>query len=87
MGRPQASARTGPGSKRRPKGYLLPVDQISPLYGKSWREIGLDAFANHHSQGITGFLNSPFCAAPSRFGRRMAVNSIPPCSHSRSPAG
>jgi len=43
-----------------PKGYLLPVDQISPLYGKSWREIGLDAFANHHSQGITGFLNSPF---------------------------
>jgi LmbE family N-acetylglucosaminyl deacetylase len=43
-----------------PKGYLLPVDEISPLYGKSWREIGLDGFANHHSQGITGFLSSPF---------------------------
>jgi len=43
-----------------PKGYLLPVDEISPLYGKSWREIGLDGFANHRSQGITGFLNSPF---------------------------
>ncbi|HKV62932.1 MAG TPA: PIG-L family deacetylase [Candidatus Acidoferrum sp.] len=43
-----------------PKGYMLPLDQISPLYGKSWREIGLDAFANHHTQGITGFLNSPF---------------------------
>src|SRR6266481_7753577 len=43
-----------------PKGYLVPVDEISPLYGKSWREIGLDAFANHHTQGITGFLNSPF---------------------------
>ncbi len=43
-----------------PKGYLLPIDEISPLYGKSWREIGLDAFANHRSQGITGFLNSPF---------------------------
>jgi LmbE family N-acetylglucosaminyl deacetylase len=47
-----------------PKGYLLPVDQISPLYGKSWREIGLDGFANHHSQGITGFLNSPFLRRP-----------------------
>jgi LmbE family N-acetylglucosaminyl deacetylase len=47
-----------------PKGYLLPVDEISPLYGKSWREIGLDAFANHHSQGITGFLNSPFLRRP-----------------------
>ena len=43
-----------------PKGYLLPVDDISPLYGKSWREMGLDAFANHRSQGITGFLSSPF---------------------------
>jgi LmbE family N-acetylglucosaminyl deacetylase len=43
-----------------PKGYLLPVDEISPLYGKSWREIGLDGFANHRSQGITAFLSSPF---------------------------
>ncbi len=43
-----------------PKGYLLPLDQISPLYGKSWREMGLDSFANHHTQGITGFLASPF---------------------------
>ncbi len=43
-----------------PKGYLLPVDEISPLYGKSWREIGLDGFANHRTQGITGFLGSPF---------------------------
>jgi len=48
----------------KPQGYPLPVDEISPLYGKSWREIGLDAFANHHSQGITGFLNSPFLRRP-----------------------
>src|SRR5438876_25593 len=41
-------------------GYILPLDEVSPLYGKSWREIGLDAFANHRTQGITGFLNSPF---------------------------
>src|ERR1700687_1853589 len=43
-----------------PKGFLLPLDEISPLYGKSWREMGLDAFANHRTQGITGFLGSPF---------------------------
>jgi len=29
------------------KGYVLPLDEISPLYGKSWREIGLDARAGN----------------------------------------
>ena len=43
-----------------PKGYVLPLDDISPLYGKSYREIGIDAFVNHRTQGIAGFLNSPF---------------------------
>ena len=47
-----------------PKGYLLPVDDISPLYGKSYREIGLDAFSNHRSQGISAFLGSPFLRRP-----------------------
>ena len=47
-----------------PKGYLLPLDQVSPLWGKSWREIGLDAFVSHHTQGIAGFLNSPFLHRP-----------------------
>src|SRR4029077_13367673 len=41
-----------------------PLGDISPLYGKSWREIGLDAFANHRTQGITGFLSSPFLRRP-----------------------
>jgi LmbE family N-acetylglucosaminyl deacetylase len=45
-------------------GASLPVDEISPLWGKTWREIGLDAFANHRSQGITGFLGSPFLRRP-----------------------
>jgi LmbE family N-acetylglucosaminyl deacetylase len=48
----------------KPQGYFLPLDEISPLYGKSWREIGLDAFANHRTQGITGFLGSPFLRRP-----------------------
>lgn len=47
-----------------PKGYILPVDEVSPLYGKSWREIGLDAFSNHRSQGISAFLSSPFLRRP-----------------------
>jgi LmbE family N-acetylglucosaminyl deacetylase len=48
----------------KPQGYILPLDEISPLYGKSWREIGLDAFANHRTQGIAGFLGSPFLRRP-----------------------
>ncbi len=48
----------------KPQGYVLPLDEISPLYGKTWREIGLDAFANHRTQGIAGFLNSPFLRRP-----------------------
>jgi len=47
-----------------PKGYVLPLDDISPLWGKSWREIGFDAFVSHHTQGIAGFLNSPFLRRP-----------------------
>ncbi len=45
-------------------GYTLPVDEVSPLWGKTWREIGLDAFTNHRSQGIAGFLGSPFLRRP-----------------------
>ncbi len=48
----------------KPQGYLLPLDETSPLYGKTWREIGLDAFSNHRSQGIAGFLNSAFLRRP-----------------------
>jgi len=47
-----------------PAGSILPLDDISPLYGKSWREIGIDAFANHRTQGISAFLNSPFIRRP-----------------------
>lgn len=47
-----------------PKGYILPLEEISALYGKSWRQIGIDAFVNHRTQGIAGFLNSPFIRRP-----------------------
>ncbi len=52
-----------------PRGYVLPLDEVSPLYGKSWRQIGIDAFANHHTQGIAGFLNSPFLRRPIAISR------------------
>lgn len=47
-----------------PRGYPVPLDEISPLYGKSWRQLGLDAFANHRTQGITGFIASSFFLRP-----------------------
>lgn len=46
------------------EGASLPVDDISSLWGKTFREIGLDAFANHRSQGITNFIGSPFLRRP-----------------------
>lgn len=46
------------------EGASLPVDEISSLWGKTFREIGLDAFANHRSQGITNFIGSPFLRRP-----------------------
>ena len=47
-----------------PRGYVVPLDEISPLWGKSYRQIGLDAFANHRTQGISAFLGSPFLRRP-----------------------
>ncbi|MGH9860586.1 MAG: hypothetical protein ACRD5F_11240, partial [Candidatus Acidiferrales bacterium] len=38
----------------------LPTDDISPLWGKSYNEIGLEGFVNHRTQGIVGFRGSRF---------------------------
>jgi len=40
--------------------WRVPVNDISPLWGRSYSEIGLEAFAHHRSQGITEFLGSSF---------------------------
>lgn len=50
----------GGGTSTNPASLQLPLDEVSPLWGKTWREIGIDAFANHRTQGISGFLGSPF---------------------------
>jgi len=51
-------------SSEKPTGYVLPLDEVSPLWGKSWREIGMDAFANHRTQGISVFYGNPFFRRP-----------------------
>ena len=61
----------------KPQGYVLPLDEVSPLYGKSWRQIGLDAFVNHHSQGIAGFLGSSFLRRPIALKREDGKNFAP----------
>jgi len=61
----------------KPQGYVLPLDEVSPLYGKSWRQIGLDAFVNHHSQGIAGFLGSSFLRRPIALKREDGKNVDP----------
>jgi LmbE family N-acetylglucosaminyl deacetylase len=42
------------------RGYLVPTDQISPLWGRTYNEIGRDGDLQHRTQGIAGFLNGPF---------------------------
>src|SRR6266403_3955829 len=52
------------GSTSNPASVQLPIDEVSPLWGKTWREIGIDAFANHHTQGISGVLGAPVLHRP-----------------------
>jgi len=52
------------GTSSNPASVQLPVDDVSALWGKTWREIGIDAFANHRTQGISGVLGSPFLHRP-----------------------
>jgi len=47
-----------------PGGLRLPTDQLSPLWGKTYNELGLEGFVNHRTQGVAGFRNSPFFRAP-----------------------
>ena len=54
----------GGGNAANPATYQVPLDDVSPLWGKTWREIGIDAFANHRTQGISAFLGSSFLHRP-----------------------
>ncbi|MBI3645643.1 MAG: hypothetical protein HY233_06735, partial [Acidobacteriales bacterium] len=41
-------------------GFAIPVSEISPLWGKSWGEIGIEGYLNHRTQGVGGIRSSPF---------------------------
>jgi LmbE family N-acetylglucosaminyl deacetylase len=40
--------------------WEAPSDQISPVWGKSYNEFGVEGFVLHRTQGIAGFRTSPF---------------------------
>jgi len=44
--------------------WVVPADEISPIWGRSYREISLEGYAHHRSQGVTSNLNSPFVRRP-----------------------
>jgi LmbE family N-acetylglucosaminyl deacetylase len=44
--------------------WVVPADEISPIWGLSYRDIALEGYLHHRSQGVTPFLNSPFLRRP-----------------------
>ncbi|MGA7626502.1 MAG: PIG-L family deacetylase, partial [Candidatus Acidiferrales bacterium] len=42
----------------------LPVNEVSPLWGKSYVEIGMEGHAQHRSQGTPAFFGNPFFRRP-----------------------
>jgi len=50
------------------KGWAPPIDEISPLWGRTYTEIGREGDYQHRTQGIAGFLTGP--------GSRFRMNLI-----------
>jgi LmbE family N-acetylglucosaminyl deacetylase len=45
-------------------GTQLPVNEVSPLWGKSYTLIGMEGHAQHRSQGTPAFFGNPFFRRP-----------------------
>jgi LmbE family N-acetylglucosaminyl deacetylase len=43
-----------------PGGVALPVNDVSPLWGQSYVEMGMEGHAQHRSQGTPSFFGNPF---------------------------
>ncbi len=55
----------GPNATRTaPGGVTLPVNDVSPLWGQSYVEMGMDGHAQHRSQGTPSFFGNPFFRRP-----------------------
>ena len=55
--------------------WVVPADDISPIWGLSYRDIALQGYLHHRSQGVTPFLNSPFIRRP--YGLKRATGDPP----------
>ena len=55
--------------------WVVPADEISPIWGRSYRDIALEGYLHHRSQGVTPFLNSPFLRRP--YGLKRAAGGSP----------
>jgi LmbE family N-acetylglucosaminyl deacetylase len=55
--------------------WLVPADEISPIWGRSYRDISYEGYLHHRSQGVTPFLNSPFLRRP--YGLKRATGGAP----------
>jgi LmbE family N-acetylglucosaminyl deacetylase len=55
--------------------WLVPADEVSPIWGLSYREISLEGYLHHRSQGVTPFLNSPFLRRP--YGLKRTTGGPP----------
>ena len=51
--------------------WVVPADDISPIWGLSYRDISLEGYLHHRSQGVTPFLNAPFVRRP--YGLKRAT--------------
>ena len=47
-----------------PSGYRVPLNDVSPVWGKSYNEMGRESLVYHRSQGVTMFAESPFFRRP-----------------------
>ena len=55
--------------------WVVPADDISPIWGLSYRDISFEGYLHHRSQGVTPFLNSPFIRRP--YGLKRATGGQP----------
>ena len=55
--------------------WLVPAEEISPIWGRSYRDISYEGYLHHRSQGVTPFLNSPFIRRP--YGLKRATGGAP----------
>jgi LmbE family N-acetylglucosaminyl deacetylase len=55
--------------------WVVPADEISPIWGLSYREISLEGYLHHRSQGVTPFINSPFVKRP--YGLKRPTGGAP----------